>query len=88
MLVVPSTNYNQMVPITIGTLHIDMILELATKEELEALSKQWRRGSVNRKVISQQMWLDKEIIKHIEGEVKLCKNITLGSLDFPHMVKE
>ena len=26
MLVVPSTNYNQMVPIIIGTLHIDMIL--------------------------------------------------------------
>ena len=39
MLVVPSTNYNQIVPITIGTLHIDMILELATKEELETLSK-------------------------------------------------
>ena len=38
MLVVPSTNYNQMVPITIGTLHPDMILELATKEELETLS--------------------------------------------------
>ena len=55
MLVVPSTNYNQMVPITIGTLHIDMFLELATKEELEVISKQWRRGSVNRKVVSQQM---------------------------------
>ena len=27
MLVVPNTNYNQMAPITIRTLHIDMILE-------------------------------------------------------------
>ena len=54
MLVVPSTNYNQMVPITIRTLHINMILELATKEELETLSKQWRRGSANRRVVSQQ----------------------------------
>ena len=60
MLVVPSINYNQMVQITIGILHIDMILELATKEELETLtlSKQWRRGSVNRRVVSKQMWLD------------------------------
>ena len=49
ILVVPSTNYNQMVPVTIRTLHIDMILELATKEELKTLSKQWRRGLVNRK---------------------------------------
>ena len=44
MLVVPSTNYNQMVQITIRNLHTDMILELATKEELETLSKQWRKG--------------------------------------------
>ena len=81
MLVVPSTNYNQVVQITIRTLHIDMILELATKEELETLSKQWRRGSVNRKVISQQMQLDIEITKYIEGEVGLGRNITLGPME-------
>ena len=40
MLVMPSTNYNQMVPVTIGTLHTDMILELATGEEFEVLSMQ------------------------------------------------
>ena len=42
MLVVPDTNYNSMVPVTIGTLHIDMILESATKVELDKLSKQWK----------------------------------------------
>ena len=81
MLVVPSMNYNQMVPITIRTLHIDMIHELATKEELGTLSKQWRRGLVNRRVISQQMQLDTGITKHIEGEVKLGRNNTLGPME-------
>ena len=81
MLVVPSTNYNQMVPLTIGTLYIDMILELTTKEELETHSKQWRRGLVNRKMISQQMRLDTKITKHVEGEVKLGKNITLDPME-------
>ena len=37
-----------MIPVTIGTMPIDMILELATKEELETLFKQWRKGTVNR----------------------------------------
>ena len=66
MLDMPSKNYNQMVPVTIGTLHIDMILELATSEELKLLSKQWKRGAVNRKIVSQQMKLVTEVIKHVE----------------------
>ena len=31
-------NYSKRVPITIGTLHIDMIIDRATKEELEQIS--------------------------------------------------
>ena len=29
-------------PITLGTLHIDMVIKLATKKELESLNKQWK----------------------------------------------
>ena len=81
MLVVPDMNYNSMVPVTIGTLHIDMILESATKEELDKLSKQWKCGVVNQKVVSQQMKINNDIIKHVEGEVKLGKNVTIGPLE-------
>ena len=77
MLVVPDTNYNVMVPVTIGTLHIDMILKLVMREELDKLSKQWKHAVVNQKVISQQMKINNDVIKHVEGEVKLGKILLL-----------
>ena len=81
MLVVPDTNYNALVPITIGTLHIDMILEMATRTELDALYKQWRCGSVNRMVISQQMRLTEGITQHLEGEVTLRRKVIIGLME-------
>ena len=43
MLVYPDSKYSRKVPIVMGTLHIDAILEVA-----------WRRGSVGRKVLAKQ----------------------------------
>ena len=37
-------------PVTIGTLHIDMIIEQATKDELDQLGTTWGRGKVNRQI--------------------------------------
>ena len=78
MLVVPDTNYNALVPITIGTLHIDMILGTATKSETRILIQaNGGVGSVNRRVISQQMRLEEGITQHLEGEVRLRKKEVL-----------
>ena len=40
-LVMSDHTYGDCVPVTIGTLHIDMILDRATKEELEVLRQAW-----------------------------------------------
>ena len=40
-LVVNDHTYGKHVPITVGTLHIDMIIDQATKEELEQISIAW-----------------------------------------------
>ena len=58
-----------------------MILELATKEELDKLSKQRKHGVMNQTVISQQMKINNDVIKHVEGEVKFGRNITIGPLE-------
>ena len=42
-LVMSDHAYGDRVLVTIGTLHIDMILDRATKEELEVLSRAWDR---------------------------------------------
>ena len=40
-LVMPNHQYGDRVPFTIGTLHIDMMLDLTTREKLELLSRAW-----------------------------------------------
>ena len=42
MLVYPDNKYSWKVPIVLGTLHIDAILEVATEEELKNLTPVWR----------------------------------------------
>ena len=44
MLVIRESEYSRRVPITIGTIHIDEIIDLITEEELKLASHQWQRG--------------------------------------------
>ena len=44
ILVVDDSPYGMRVPIQIGTLHIDMACDLATKEEKRKLNRQWKRA--------------------------------------------
>ena len=39
LLILPDSVHNMHTPITLGTLHIDMVIKLATKKELESLKK-------------------------------------------------
>ena len=39
LLIVPDSVHTMCTPITLGTLHIDMAIKLATKKELESLNK-------------------------------------------------
>ena len=41
MLVIDNSAYGMRVPIQIGTLHIDMALELVTEAEMKKLSRKW-----------------------------------------------
>ena len=42
LLIVPDSAHTMHTPITLGTLHIDMAIKLATRKELENLNKQWK----------------------------------------------
>ena len=46
MLVIDDSAYGMRVPIQIGTLHIDMALELATEAEMKKLSHKWDRAKM------------------------------------------
>ena len=53
-MVVGDSEYGKRVPIQIGTLHIDMVLEMATRGELSLLGKAWERGTLFRETVNER----------------------------------
>ena len=77
-LVMSDHTYGDRVPVTIGTLHIDMMLDKASPAELESLSRAWDRGFVNRRIQAKQLQLENESqLNNIKGTVKLTQNVKL-----------
>ena len=81
MLVYPDSKYSQKVPIALGTLYIDALLEVATEEELKSLTPAGRQGSIGRKVLAKQLNFqtkdEQSIIDTIDSQVKLTKTVTI-----------
>ena len=83
MLVIPESEYSRRVPITIGTIHIDEIIDLITDEELKMASHQWQCGIISQKVVMKQMKLkeNKDVLLQVKGEVKLTRKVVIPPLD-------
>ena len=81
MLVVDDSPYGEKVPVAIGTLHIDMVLDLATKGELENMGQKWQRGGLGRKIAMKQNVLPTQDIPFdldsVAGNVKITKNVVI-----------
>ena len=56
-LVISNHTYGRRMPITTGTLHIDLIIEKATKEELDKISIAWGRGQLFQQIQARQVQL-------------------------------
>ena len=72
--------YSSQVPITLGTLHIDMVIKKATSEELQNLGKEWKTGVWGTKVEARQAKLEGKIppmIDQVDHDIKLSHNITI-----------
>ena len=75
-LVLRDSDYGNKCPIIIGTLHIDLILDLATQEELSTLTRQWKRGSLRTRVQTRLAYVTGEL-DQIQGHVKLQNDVVL-----------
>ena len=66
LLIVPVSAHTMHTPTTLGTLHKDMAIKLATKKELESLNTQWKRSLIATKLIMKEAQLvnqeDAEIV--------------------------
>ena len=77
LLIVPNSVHSMHTPITLGTLHTDMAIKLATKKELENLNKQWKRSLIATKLTMKEAHLvnqeDAQIVSQIDDIVKLLE---------------
>ena len=74
------STYSSRVPITLGTLHIDMVIEKATSEELQHLGKEWKTGVLGTKIQARQAKLEGKIppmINQVYHKIKLSQNVTI-----------
>ena len=55
LLIVPDSVHTMHTPITLGTLHIEMAIKLATKKELENLNKPWMRSLIVTKLTMKEV---------------------------------
>ena len=83
MLVIPESEYSKSVPVTIGTLHIDEIINLITDEELKSANKKWQRGIISRKVAIKSLQLkeNKDVLDKVTGDVKLTRNVPIPPME-------
>ena len=85
MLVIDDSQYGTRVPIQIGTLHIDMAIDLATDEEKSQFKRRWERAEMASYLRMASMQTDntKSVIDldKITGNVHLTHNLSLGPFE-------
>ena len=80
MLIIDDSAYGTRVPVQIGTLHIDMALDLATEAEMRKLSRRWERVKMATALRMNSMVVDEDSFKldEISGLVHTTQKLTLG----------
>ena len=85
MLVIDDSQYGAHVPIQIGTLHIDMAIDLATDEERKKFKRKWERAEMASPLRMASMQTDSTEpiidLDEITGNVHLTHNLSLGPFE-------
>ena len=87
MLIIDDSVYGSRVPVQIGTLHIDMALDLATEAEMRKLSRHWERAKMATALRMNSMVVDKESVENsfkldkINGSVHTTQKLSLGPFE-------
>ena len=81
LLIVPDSAHTMHTPTTLGTLHTDMVIKLATKKELDHLNKQWKRSLIATKLTMKEAQLvsheDVQIVSQVDSIVKTTRDTTI-----------
>ena len=83
MLIIDDSAYGMRVPVQLGTLHIDMALDLATEAEMKKLSRRWERAKMATALRMNSMVVDENSFKldDISGSVHTTQKLNLGPFE-------
>ena len=85
LLIIPDSAHTQCTPITLGTLHIDIAIRLATEKDLKNLNKQWQRSLVATTLTMKEVQIvnieEAQIVSKLDSDVKLIKDTTIGPFE-------
>ena len=85
LLIIPDSTHTQCTPIILGTLHIDMAIQLATEKELKNLNKQWQRSLIATKLTMKEVQIvnikEAQVVSKLDSDVKLIKDTTIGPFE-------
>ena len=90
MLVIKDSTYAQRVPIQLGTLHIDRVLDTIDQKEMKKLSKCWHRGQLASLLANKSAQFKSEEeskfkLDQVKGTVKLTRSIELKPFETTHV---
>ena len=88
MLVVDDNSYGMRVPVQIGSIHIDIAIELSMENEIQRLSHKWERAKMASLSHMDSLTVNKDDknksefdLSEINGSVHLTQNLTLGPFE-------
>ena len=85
LLIVPDSAHMQCTPITLGTLHINMAIKLATKTNLRISISNGREAQLLRDWSMKEMQVvdveEVQIVLQLDSSVKLAKDIIVGPFE-------
>ena len=84
---VPNIPYGDRVPLQLGTVQTDMMLDVATEDELQALGMSWLQGELTTRLAGRQ---NKGVgnsfkLDSVQGDVKFTKNVTFQPMETRQM---
>ena len=92
MLVVNDSAYSERVPIALGTIYIDRVLQLIKDWKLKKMSETWQRSKLTMVLAAKAVVLAENekgfILDHVKGDLKIIKALTLAPFEMANVLTQ
>ena len=82
LLVIPNSKYGERTPLTIGTLHIDMVLKYMKNNNISGIGKHWGRGGLGAPLsMNQVQKVDEYDLAKVTGKVVASQQLEIAPFE-------